>query len=80
MIKHATSHSFAVLMCTIISAFLIEILRRYIPNIIGKFEVISSDLIYKFNIPLTVEYLSIAILASILALLWGLFFKLGNTK
>jgi len=80
MVKHATSHGFAVLMCTIISAFLINTLSQLLPQVIRKVDELSILLINQFNVPLSIEYLSISIVASLLAMLWGIFFKIYNSE
>lgn len=76
MIKHGTSHGFSVLACTIVAAFLIELIRPYFPKLFFSVNKVSIWMLDKFHIPLSMEYLSIAIIASALAILWGFFFKL----
>lgn len=80
MIRHASSHGFSVLVCTIMAAFLIEILKPLIPGFISIIEDFSYKLVSLFAIPLPVESLAIILLASLLAILWGIFFKLSYLK
>ncbi len=76
MIKHGTSHGFSVLACTVIASFLIELFKPLLPSIWGHIDNASIWMIKNFKIPVSVEYLSITITASVLAILWGIFFKL----
>ena len=75
MVKHASSHGFAVLICTVTSAFLIEVLKPLLPEFYRRVQILSIRLIHLFDIPIHVEFLNVIILASILALIWGMFFK-----
>ena len=79
MVKHASSHGFAVLVCTIIAAFIIELLKPNMPQLLGKVNSLSHKVIGIFNIPLTPEFLSIVMLSGLLAMIWGIFFKIKNT-
>jgi hypothetical protein len=80
MVRHATSHGFAVFMCTILSALLIEVLAPLIPKYIGYLENISKFIVTFFALPFSVKEFNIVLVASFLAMFWGVFFKLQNKK
>ncbi len=80
MIKHGTSHGFSVLLCTLIAAFLIEILKPFLPKMYESVDRASIWMIDNFQVPISIEHLSITLIASILAILWGVFFKLRFYK
>lgn len=80
MIKHGTSHGLSVFATTVIAAFLIEVFRPFLPKIWENVDKASIWLIEHFHVPVSVEYLSITITASTLAILWGFFFKLRFHK
>ena len=48
MVRHAASHGFAVFMCTILSALLIEVLAPLIPKYISYLENISKFIVTFF--------------------------------
>lgn len=75
MIKHGASHGLSVLVSTILAAFIVELLKPLIPNLLERMNMLSSPLIDNMHLPITVDFLSIILLASILAILWGMFFK-----
>lgn len=75
MIKHGASHGFSVLGCTIIAAFIVEMLKPLLPNLIKRFSEFSTPIIEKFHLPISVEFFNVLLLATILAVLWGMFFK-----
>lgn len=79
MVKHGTSHGISVLATTILAAFMIEILKPMMPTIWNRIDKVSIRLIDNFLIPVSIEHLSITITASLLAILWGIFFKLRFT-
>jgi len=76
MVKHATSHALSVLICTIISAFLIELLRPLFPAIYSKFQILTAYILNKIPIPISPKYFNILLIATVLGILWGIFFKL----
>ena len=78
MVKHASSHGFAVLVCTIASSFIVEILKPRVPHFMVLVQEYSERVVVAFNIPMSTEGLSIIFIASILALIWGVFFKLRS--
>lgn len=78
MVRHATSHGFSVLMCTIISPFLIDVIRPALPRLMNYIEKISGFLVALFSLPFSVQEFNIVLVASILAMVWGVFFKLQN--
>lgn len=80
MIRHATSHGFSVLMCTIIGALLIDYIRPYTPWFYCFLEDISRYLVITFTLPFSIQQFNVILVASILAMIWGVFFKLRYRK
>ena len=76
MVRHGTSHAFSVLLCTILAAFLIEILKPFLPKLYANVDRTSLWIIENFQVPVSLEHLSITLVASVLAILWGIFFKI----
>jgi len=77
--KHGISHALATLIGTIISGIILEFLKSYIPLIRNVFFFLGSRLStffeITFGVSLSKEVLSIALLATIFAFLWGVAFK-----
>ncbi|HLP71798.1 MAG TPA: hypothetical protein VK155_02775 [Bacteroidales bacterium] len=80
VLRHASSHGFSVLVCTIISALLIELLKPKLPHLMAGLAKISTKIISMINLPMSTENMNIVLLASILALIWGIFFKLSLNR
>lgn len=80
MIKHASSHGLSVFMCSIISAIIVELLILYLPIVLEPVSKLSLFILTYLPIPIPVEQLNIVLLASLLAALWGIFFKLRFVK
>ena len=80
MVRHASSHGFSVLMCTILSAFLIDLLRPVLPRFMSYLEDTSNYIVTVFSLPFSVQQFNVVLVASILAMFWGIFFKLQNKK
>ena len=80
MVKHASSHGLSVFVCTIISSFLIELLKPLLPKVFEKVDSYSSIILEYIPLPISGYYLSILILASLLGIIWGRFFKLRFVK
>lgn len=76
MVKHASSHGLSVFMCTIISAIIIELLKPLLPELFAKFEFYSNKILEIIPIPIAPQYFNILLIASVLGILWGIFFKL----
>lgn len=76
MVRHGSSHGFAVLVCTIAAALLIELVRDKIPRVVASLDGFSEKLIALFNIPFPPNYISTVLFASMLAFIWGVFFKI----
>lgn len=76
MVKHASSHALSVFMCTIISSVLIELFKPILPEVFAKFETYSKKILEVVPIPISSEYLNILLIATLLAILWGIFFKI----
>ena len=76
MIKHSTSHGLATLCCSVAAAFFVETTKPTWPKA-HKF----LDSITMYVHPLCAEYikpelLKIAVTAAILAVIWGVLFKI----
>jgi len=80
IIRHASSHGLSVLICTVASAFLIELLKPLLPNLMTGFNKISTKIVSSLYLPMTVENMNILLLATLLAVIWGIFFKLRLKK
>lgn len=80
MIKHASSHGFAVFMCTIISAIYIEVIKQFLPQLLRRIDHLSSIIIQKLSLSLTPDTITIVVVASVLAMIWGAFFKMYHSK
>ncbi len=76
MIKHASSHGLSVFMCTIISAIIIELLKPLLPEMFSKFEIYSNKILEIIPLPISPQYFNILLIASVLGIFWGIFFKL----
>lgn len=76
MVKHASSHGLSVFMCTIISAIFIELFRPLLPELFAKLESYSHRILEIIPIPISPQYFNMLLIASVLGILWGIFFKL----
>jgi hypothetical protein len=80
VIRHASSHGLSILVCTIASAFIIELLRPKLPHLMSGLTNVSTKIVKAINLPMSVDDMNILLLATILAVIWGIFFKLGFNK
>ena len=80
MIRHASSHGLAVLVCTISSALLVELFRGTLPGIYSNLISVSSKLITTFDLPMEPGILATILIAAILAMIWGVAFKFAFKK
>jgi hypothetical protein len=76
MVKHASSHGLSVFMCTIISALIIELFKPLLPDLFAKIESYSNKILEIIPIPISPQYFHILLIATVLGILWGIFFKL----
>ncbi len=76
MVKHASSHGLSVFMCTIISAIFIELFKPLLPELFAKLEGYSYKILEVVPIPISPQYFNLLLIASVLGILWGIFFKL----
>ena len=74
MHKHALSHGLAVLICTIASSLLIDVIKEHIPSVNDILHYVSAWIIVLSGIQFSPRALSLLILTSILAAIWGLAF------
>jgi hypothetical protein len=63
-------------MCTIISAILIELIKPLIPELFAEFEKYTNKILQIIPIPISPKYFNILLIATVLGILWGIFFKL----
>jgi len=80
MKKHAISHGLSVLICTIASALLIDIIRQYIPVVNRFLYDLSARILYVTGLPFSTAGFSLIMLASILAVIWGMAFAKMHQK
>ncbi len=80
MIRHGSSHGFAVLICTVIAAVLIDLLRPHFPGILERLTKLSNWIVNYIPIPFSSEQFNVIVVASILAIIWGVFFKISLRK
>jgi|GEM_PF-2064980 len=75
MVTHATSHGFAVLVCSISAALLVETIKPMMPQVYHYISGLSDKIANLFEQPLNPEFVTIALLASLFAGIWGIMFK-----
>lgn len=78
MKKHASSHGLAVLMCTVIGGILVKMGYDHYPPAVELLKTVSMYFIDFFNIEdkiRAVDAVSTLILATILAVIWGIAFS-----
>jgi len=73
--KHGASHGAAVLICTISSALLVDVVRRHVPIMHNAINGISVFFVNILNLQSPPRYLNILIYSVILAVIWGIAFK-----
>jgi hypothetical protein len=77
MIRHGSSHGFAVSICIILASLLVDLLRPHFHGILERLTIFSKWILNYVPIPFSSEQFNIIVIASILALIWGIFFKLS---
>jgi hypothetical protein len=77
MIKHGSSHGFAVLICTILAALLVDLLRPHFPGVLERLAKVSNWIVNYVPIPFSSDQFNIILVASLLAILWGVFFRIS---
>lgn len=80
MIKHSTSHGFAVFGGSITAAIIVEALKPLLPGFFKSFEKISIKILTFTHLPISIESFNVLVIATILGLLWGIFFKVKLDK
>ena len=80
MIKHASSHGLAVLVCTVCSALMIDIIRTAMPSVYARVIVLAGSVVDSFNLPIDPRMLALVGLAVGLGLVWGVAFKLAAKR
>ena len=74
MKKHGLSHGLSVLVCTIASSLMVDMLREYVPLLDRTLYDLSTKVIEISGLHLSAQALSPLILASFLAVIWGMAF------
>jgi hypothetical protein len=80
MVNHGSSHGLAVLICSILAAILVDLLRPHFPVLLDRLSALSNWFLKYVPIPFNTEQFNIILVASILAIIWGIFFKLSLKK
>lgn len=80
MLKHSSSHSFAVLGGTITATILIELLKPLLPDFFKFFEQISEKVLTFTHLLLSVESMNVLLIVTFLGFVWGLLFKVAFVK
>ena len=76
MIKHGSSHAFAVLGSTVLSALIIELIKPLFPGFLEWVEKKVNLYIIKYiKADVSPRIVTILLLAVLLGFLWGAFFK-----
>jgi glycerol-3-phosphate acyltransferase PlsY len=80
MIRHGSSHGLAVLVCTVVAALLVDLLKPHFPVVLERLTRFSNWLVHYIPVPFSTEQFNIIVIASILAIIWGIFFKMSLIK
>lgn len=80
MIKHASSHGLSVLICSILAALIVSLLDPLAPKLLSKVNTLSDKVVISMSLPLEAEFLSIILIAMLLAIVWGVFFKISQDR
>ena len=75
MIKHASSHGLAVLICTVISALLIELLKGVFPSLHAEVLSVCAEFVANNDLSIEPSMIATVIIAVGLGLIWGIAFK-----
>ena len=76
MLKHAASHGLSVFVCTILSSIIVEMLKPLLPNYFIKTVAYTEEVSTFLGISISPEIVNTLLLASLLGVIWGIFFKL----
>lgn len=74
MRKHGVSHGVAVLVCTVSSALMVDVVRRHVPAVYDFFNRLSMLIVEYFELRHRPDYITILIYATFLAMVWGVAF------
>ena len=75
MMRHASSHGLAVLICTLASGFIVAMLRTYLPEVLSFFRKLSNLSCDFINLPYPPKHVLLIIIASVMGLIWGIAFS-----
>jgi hypothetical protein len=76
MKKHGLSHGAAVLVCTLSSALIVDVLRKHVPVVHEAVEKGAKYLLSIFEFSNPPEHVAILLYATLLAIIWGVAFAL----
>jgi len=79
-LRHGTSHALAVVLCTVLGAFLIELVRPAFPDLANFFLGIAEWMVDVLQVPMEPRSLSVVLVAAVLAFLWGIIFRLRTGR
>ena len=80
MIKHATSHGLSVFFCSVAAAFIVETTKPIWPQLNSLLIKMSISIQSFMKVNLSIDYLNILIAATALSVIWGMIFKLSQSK
>ncbi len=75
MRRHGISHGAAVLVCTITSALLVDLVKKQVPVVYRAVENLAELTAFILALPYGTSFLNIVIYASMLAMIWGVAFS-----
>lgn len=76
MYRHGSSHGLALFLCTVASSILVHYLKPLFPPITKFLESVAGMLVDKAKIPLPKDTMVVIMVATVLAFIWGIFFKM----
>lgn len=78
MKKHSLSHALSVMVSTISSALLVDLIKKYIPFVNEWLCGFSGNVVDHFDLNYSPQGLSLILIATFLAALWGIGFAYLN--
>lgn len=75
MVRHATSHGLATLVCTLSSGMLVHMGRQFYPGLYGTVEKFCRNFLHVMKIDFSSTTLVTLIIALLLAMIWGVAFS-----
>lgn len=78
MKRHSISHGAATLVTMVSAGLLVQVARGHLPAVVRALDSVSLFILEATGLGFPVEFLSPVLLASILALIWGLAFGVAE--